>query len=116
MATPKRGHLGGVIRSASSYQPDGTPSVSSHPTGGGDFGGRRRRNSDFYKGVPYNRLSDAERSNRERKVFSELGLLAPLAIPGLAMIRATTAISDALGGRNNVVTRPTTPRKSGRGR
>ncbi len=116
MGVPKRGHLGGVVRSGGSYQPDSVPSVSSHPTGGGDFGGRRRRNSDFYKGVPYDRLPDAERAKRERQTMSGMGIFAPLAIPGIAVVRATTAISDALGGRNNTIYRPTTPRKSGRGR
>jgi hypothetical protein len=112
----KIGHLGGVVRSASSYKPDAAPSVTAHPTGGGDFGGRRRTNQDFYRGVRYDLLSDSERANRESQVMNSMGIFAPLAIPGIAVIRATTALGDALGGRKNTVTRPTTPKKSGRGR
>jgi hypothetical protein len=106
MAAPKRGHLGGVIRPGNPYRSDG---------GDGPTFPNRTPNANYYSETPYNQLPKAERAVWKSKLKQEMNgnpLLTFAAIPGIAIKGMHAAISDALGGRKDLVYKKgTTPTK-----
>ena len=96
MAVPKRGHLGGVMKTRL-RRPDG----GEGPT----FPNR----GDYVSSHSYNELSDAGRRVYESRVQADLDknpFLAPMVIPGRIIQNVHAAVYDFLGGKRAVDTTP----------
>ena len=99
---PKRGHLGGVVRPGSPYRSDGGQ-------------GPTFPRPDYISDTPYERLPKAERKVWAGRVRNDINSFPPLAFTagfGMAIKGMHAAISDALGGRKDLVYKKgTTPSK-----
>ena len=95
MAAPKRGHLGGVIRPGTPYRSDGGQ-------------GPTFPRPDYISDTPYEKLPKADRkvwSGRVKADIEKNPLLAVGALPGMAFKGMYAAVSDALGGRKDLIYR-----------
>jgi len=102
---PQRGHLGGVVRPGSPYRSDG---------GEGPTFPNRTPNADYYSNTSYEKLPKAERKVWAGKAKADMGnpFVAASVLPGMAIKGMHAAISDALGGRKDLVYKKgTTPSK-----
>ena len=96
MVAPKRGHLGGVLKTRLRRSDDG---------GGPTFPNR----GDYVSSHSYNELSDAGRRVYESRVQSDLDKnpwLTPMVIPGRIIQNVHAAVYDFLGGKRAVDTTP----------
>ena len=69
--------------------------------------------SNFYSNVESSRIpkGGGERDKELKKRMSSLGPFGVIGIPSLAIVKASNKLSDALGGRKNLVYRPGSPSK-----